>query len=75
MYSVVVRDADEKGNQLISLCVVGMALSSLVWFKRCLSQFSHNRRQAINLKYMAPHIIMFLLEATAAALSMTGNRN
>lgn len=52
-----------------------MASSSLVWFQRCLSQFFHNWSQAINLKYVAPHIIMFLLEATAAALSMTGNRN
>lgn len=75
MYSVTVRDVEEKINPLISPCVVGTASSSLVWFKRCLSQFFHNWRQAINLKYMAPHIIMFLLEATAAALSMIGNRN
>lgn len=73
VYSV--RDIEEKDNQLIIPCVVHTASSSPVWFKRCLSQFFHNWRQAINLKYMAPHIIMFLLEATAATLSMSGNRN
>lgn len=75
MYGVIVRDIEIKGNQLISPCVVGMASSSLVSFQRFLSQFFHNWSQAINLKYVAPHIIMFLLQATAAALSMTGNRN